>query len=79
MYRQRNYEVKKDFLNKFIKKEKSNKKFFNYKNNKIFFSLNDYIKKELFKFGVKNIEIIKKDTYLLSNNFLVQEDQLKIN
>ena len=48
-----NYEVKKDFLNKFIVKEKSNKNFFNYKNNKIFFSLNDFIKQKLFKFGCK--------------------------
>ena len=29
----------------------------------------DYIKEQLTKFGVKNIEIIKKDTFLLSNNF----------
>ena len=65
----KNYEVKKDFLDKFISKEKSNKKFFNFKNNKIFFSLSDYIKENLLNFGVKNIEIIKKDTYLLSNNF----------
>ena len=65
----KNYEVKKDFFIKFISKEKSNKKFFNFKNNKIFFSLSDYIKENLLNFGVKNIEIIKKDTYLLSNNF----------
>ena len=64
-----NYEVKRDFLNKFIVKEKSNKNFFNYKNNKIFFSLNDFIKKSFLDLGIKNIEIIKKDTYILSNNF----------
>ncbi len=65
----RNYEVRNDFFNKFIKKEESNKKFFNIKNNKIYFSLNYYIKDEFLKLGVKNIEIIKKDTYLLNNNF----------
>ena len=72
-----NYEVKKDFLNKFIVKEKSNKNFFNYKNNKIFFSLNDFIKKSFLDLGIKNIEIIKKDTYILSNNFFSARRSLK--
>ena len=73
----RNYEVKRDFLNMFITKEKSNKKFFNYKNNKIFFSLSDYIKQNFLNLGVKNIEIIKKDTYLLSNNFFSARRSIK--
>ena len=64
-----NYEVKKDFLKKFINQDRLNKKFFIYKNNKIFFSLNDYIRNDLIKIGVKNIEIIKKDTYISSNDF----------
>ena len=72
-----NYEVKRDFLNKFIVKEKSNKNFFNYKNNKIFFSLNDFIKKSFLDLGIKNIEIIKKDTYILSNNFFSARRSLK--
>ena len=72
-----NYEVKRDFLNKFIVEEKSNKKFFNYKNNKIFFSLNDFIKKSFLDLGIKNIEIIKKDTYILSNNFFSARRSLK--
>ena len=72
-----NYEVKKDFLDKFIVKEKSNKNFFNYKNNKIFFSLNDFIKKSFLDLGIKNIEIIKKDTYILSNNFFSARRSLK--
>ena len=73
----RNYEVKKDFLNKFTIKDKSNKKFFSYRNNKIYFSLNDYIKNDFLKFGVKNLEIIKKDTYLSSNNFFSARKSLK--
>ena len=72
-----NYEVKKDFLDKFIVKEKSNKNFFNYKSNKIFFSLNDFIKKSFLDLGIKNIEIIKKDTYILSNNFFSARRSLK--
>ncbi len=72
-----NYEVKNDFLNKFIKQERYNKKFFETKRNKIYFSLMDYIKEQLTKFGVKNIEIITKDTYLFSNNFFSARRSIK--
>ena len=47
------------------------------KSNKIFFSLKDYIKEQLLKFGVKNIEIIKKDTYLSSNKFFSARRSIK--
>ena len=50
----KNYEVKKDFLNKFIAQEKSNKKFFNYRNNKIYFSLNGYIKQNFLNLIVRS-------------------------
>ena len=73
----RSYEVKKDFLNKFVKREKSNKNFFYNKKNKIYFSLRDYIKNDLLKYGVKNIEIIRKDTYLRSNNFFSARRSIK--
>ena len=73
----RGYEVKKDFFNKFISQKKSNKKFFHIKNNKIYFSLNEYIKEHLLKLGVKNIEIIKKDTYFSGNNFFSARRSLK--
>ena len=72
-----NYEVKKDFLKKFINKDRLNKKFFISKNNKIFFSLNNYIRNELIKMGVENIEMIKKDTYLIKNNFFSARRSLK--
>ena len=72
-----NYEVRNDFLDKFIKQKRSNKKFFKTKRNKIYFSLIDYIKDQLVKFGVKNIEIIRKDTYLLSNNFFSARRSIK--
>ena len=73
----RSYEVKKDFFNKFISQEKSNKKFFSIISNKIYFSLNEYIKEHLLKLGVKNIEIIKKDTYFSRNNFFSARRSLK--
>ena len=65
----KNYEVKKDFFKKFVNQNKTNKRFFLIKNNRIYFSLNEYIKHELIIKGVKNIEIIKKDTYFNKNNF----------
>ena len=71
------YEVRKDFFDKFIKQEKSNKKFFNKKKNKLYFNLNNYIKDEFLKSGVKNIEIIKKDTYISSNNFFSARRSIK--
>ena len=73
----RNYEVKKDFFNKFIKQEKSNKKFFSIKNNKFYFSLKNYIKDEFLKLGVKNIELIQKDTYISSNDFFSARRSIK--
>ena len=75
----KNYEVKKDFLSKFINLNKSNKRFFYTKNNKIYFSLNDYIKEDFLKLGVKNIEIIKKDTFINSNNLFSARRSLKNN
>ena len=72
-----NYEVRNDFLDKFINLDKSNKKFFKMKRDKIYFSLKDYIKEQLMKSGVKNIEIISKDTYKLNNNFFSARRSIK--
>ena len=73
------YEVKIDFLKRFIKQKKINKNFFTIKKKKIFFSLNDYIKSQLKNKGIQNIEIIKKDTYLNKNNFFSSRRSLKNN
>ena len=64
-----NYEVKKDFLKKFLNQDKSNKIFFYNRRNKTYFSLSEYIVNELKKKGVENVETIKKNTYLRKNNF----------
>ena len=64
-----NYEVRNDFLNKFVRKSIQNKKHFKFYNDKIFFSLNSYIKSQLTKCNVKKIEIINKDTYPKKNKF----------
>ena len=59
---QKNYEVGMEFKKKFLKQDIKNKKYFKNIQNKFFFSLNEYIKGQLKDLGIKNIEIIKKDT-----------------
>jgi polyphenol oxidase len=65
----KNYEVKNDFINKFINKDKKNEIFFKKIKNKTYFSLNKYIYYELKKLNVRNIDIINKDTFDIKNNF----------
>ena len=74
---QRNYEVKNDFKKKFVKQNSNNKKYFKSKANKIFFSLKNYIVGQLTESGIKNIEIIKKDTFNVKNNFFSARRSLK--
>ncbi len=74
-----NYEVKKDFLEKFTNQNKKNMRFFTIYKKKIFFSLNEYIFDQLQGIGIKNIEIIKKDTYFYKNNFFSSRRALKNN
>ena len=65
----KNYEVKKDFKDKFLKKNKNNKIFFRKIKNKIHFDLSKYINSQLKSLKIKNIEIIDKDTFNEKNNF----------
>ena len=65
----KNYEVKKDFIIKFLKKDKNNKIFFKKKYNKIYFNLSKFIYFQLKSLNIKNIEIISKDTFDIKNNF----------
>ena len=66
---QKNYEIQKNFKDKFLKKDKKNKIFFKSIKNKTYFSLNKYIYSQLKKLGVNNLEIINKDTFDPNNNF----------
>ena len=66
---QKNYEIQKDFKDKFLKKDKQSKIFFKLIKNKTYFSLNKYIYYQLKKLGVNNLEIINKDTFDPKNNF----------
>ena len=64
-----NYEIKQDFIKKFLKKDIKNKVFFKKIKNKNYFNLNKYIYSQLKNLKVKNIDIINKDTFNAKNNF----------
>ncbi len=65
----KSYEVKQDFIEKFIKKDAKTKVFFKRIKNKNYFSLNKYIAYQLKILDIKKIEIINKDTFNVKNNF----------
>ncbi len=65
----KNYEVKQDFIKRFIKKDRNNKIFFKKIRNKNYFSLNKYIYSQLKDLDIKSIDVIKKDTFDIKNNF----------
>ena len=74
--RYKNYEVKSDFKKKFLKKYDCNGCFVQ-KNSMIYFDLSKFIKKQLRESGIKNIEIIKKDTFTRKNKFYSARYSLK--
>ena len=65
----KNYEIKKDFLKKFIKKNKNNKIYFKFTKKKIFFNLKKYISLEIKKLGINKLEIIDKNTFTEKNTY----------
>ena len=74
---QNSYEVKGDFLKKFLKKDKKNKIFFKSKNKKYFFNLKQYIILEMKKLGIKKIKLINKDTFSGVNTYFSARRSLK--
>ena len=74
---EKNYEVKKNFQDKFIKKNVINKKFFKTTRNKTYFCLNKYVYSQLRNLGIKNLEVINKDTFDIKNNFFSARRALK--
>jgi len=64
-----NYQIKEDFIKKFLKKDKKNHIFFKKNNDKNYFSLNEYIYSQLKALNIKEIDIINKDTFDPKNNF----------
>ena len=65
----KNYEVRKDFIKKFIKKDKKNIIFFKKTKNRNYFNLSKYIYFQLKNLDIKQIDIINKDTFNVKNNF----------
>ena len=65
----KSYEIQKDFKKKFIKKDKNSKFFFKKIKNKTYFSLNNYVYYQLKKLGIKNLDIINKNTFDPKNKF----------
>ena len=63
------FQVKQDFIKKFIKKDKKNIIFFKKTKNKNYFNLNKYIHFQLKSLNIKKIDIINKDTFNTKNNF----------
>ena len=63
------YEVKNDFIKKFIKKDIKTKIFFKKIKNKNYFNLGEYLCYQLKSLRIKNVEIINKDTFKEKNNF----------
>ena len=65
----KSYNVREDFIKKFIKKDKKNIIFFKKTNNRSYFNLNKYIHFQLKSLDIKKIDIIEKDTFNVKNNF----------
>ena len=76
---QKNYNVKNDFLNKFLKKNKKNKVFFKKRKNLIYFNLPKYVKSQLISNKISNIDHINIDTYDYKNNFFSARRSLRLN
>ena len=74
---EKSYEVQKDFKGKFLKKDKQSKFFFKIRKNKTYFGLNKYVYYHLKKLGIKNLEIIKKNTFDPKNNFFSARRSIK--
>ena len=75
----KNYEVRKQFRQKFIKKDRLDHKFFTMKKNKIYFDLPNYVKKQVKLNQIKNIDLLNIDTFNRRNNFFSARRSLKNN
>jgi len=76
--KQDSYNVRKDFMKKFIKKDKKNKVFFKYKKDAIYFNLTKFIKSQLKSINITNIDTINIDTFNKKNNFFSARQSLRL-
>ena len=75
---QKSYNVKKDFLRKFIKKNKKNSIFFKKRKNVIFFDLPGYVKSQLKFNKISSIDHININTFDAKNNFFSARRSLRL-
>ena len=75
---QKNYNVKKDFLSKFLKKNKKNKIFFKHRKKVIYFDLARYLKSQLKFNKITKIDHLNIDTFDAKNNFFSARRSLRL-
>jgi len=75
---EKSYNVKEDFLKRFIKKDKNNKIFFKKNKNQIYFNLPNFVKSQLKSNKITNIDVIKIDTFDKKNNFFSARRSLRL-
>ena len=73
----RNYEVGNEFKDKFIRKNRKYSVFFKIKQKKIYFNLVKFIQNQLISFGIQKIDVIRKDTFDIKNNFFSARRSLR--
>ena len=74
----KNYEVRENFRQKFIKKDKKNLIFFKTNKSKLNFDLTEYIYSSLKIIKIKQIDILKVDTFDIKNKFFSARRALKL-
>ena len=75
---QKNYNVKEDFLRKFLKKNKKNRIFFKKRGSLIYFNLPKFVKSQLKFNKISNIDHINVDTFDKKNNFFSARRSLRL-
>tara|TARA_B100000787_G_scaffold147617_1_gene118651 strand:- start:10 stop:771 length:762 start_codon:yes stop_codon:yes gene_type:complete len=75
----KNYQIREDFIKKFIKKDKKNIVFFKKIKNKNYFDLSKYVHFQLKNLDIKRIDIINKDTFNARNNFFSARRSISLN
>ena len=75
----KNYNVRENFLRKFLKKTKKNIIFFKTRKKTIYFDLPKYIKSQLKSNKISNIEHINIDTFEAKNKFFSARRSLRLN
>ena len=75
---QKSYNVGNDLRKRFIKKNRKNRIFFKKKKNIIYFDLPNFVKSQLKLNKIRNIDMIKIDTFVKKNNFFSARQSLRL-